>query len=175
MYVETACVLALIFTLIACVLLYVFVLPKRKDGHLNPFLQALHTLFHFKKFYLERILKFVYIVSTCFCILFGFLLLFSRVEYYSSSFFSSSSYSESTLAQGLIFMILFPILLRISYEFIMLLILAVKNLMEMNRKLDPIVTAATKDTPPESKFLYCTQCGTHYDTTKGKCPKCGKE
>jgi len=175
MPIRIASVLALIFALAATILLFVFVLPKRKDKSLPPFLQMLHNIFHFKKLYLELILKALYTFSTALCIFLGFFLLFSRTEFYSYGLFSSNSYSESTALQGLLILIFGPILLRIVYEFALLLILVTKNLMEINRKLGPVALSIANEAVPEPRFLYCTQCGTRYDVNRGKCPICGKE
>jgi hypothetical protein len=166
----------MIFALAATITLFIIVLPQKKNGKLSPFLQFLHDTFHFKKLFLELILKILYVFSTCFCIFAGFFLLFSRTEYISYGYFSShSSYSESTALTGLCLLIVGPIVLRISYEFLMILILAVKNLLEINHKMDPIVKAIEKTDPQEPNYLYCTQCGTHYDTNAGNCPNCGKQ
>lgn len=134
-------------------------------------------------------LKFLYLLSTLFCIFVGFFLLFGKVEYLSPSFFSSyPSYSASTFLHGLILLIVGPVVLRILYEGAMLLIIAVRNLVEINRKLgakpgsasDPIPNEEdTKDAESssvsnESSTLYCSQCGTPYDKSAGVCPNCGK-
>lgn len=172
---QIASILALVFALTATILLLVFVLPKRKDGMLPPFLQLLHNVFHFKKLYLELILKTLYLFSTALCIFLGFFLLFSHTEYYSYGMFSSGTYYESTALLGLLILILGPILLRIVYEFSMLLILVTKNVIEIHHKIDPVVRSVASETVPEPRFLYCTQCGTRYDVNSGKCPICGKE
>lgn len=176
---HVAVILGFICALLATILLYIFVLPNRKNGKLPRFFQFLRDVLTFKKLYLELILRTLYIFSTCICIFWGFFLLFSREEYYSYGVFGGS-YSESTFVEGLIILILGPILLRIVYEFAMLLILAVKNLMEINHKMTPPPPATAELEPePESvsepHYLYCTQCGTRYDANEGNCPNCGLE
>lgn len=186
MPVPLAGVVALILTLAATVYLCAAVLPAHKNGHLPRFLQHLHDLFLFKKLYLEVILRFLYLFSTCLCIFFGFLLIFSRTSYYSHSLFSVTAHYEGTAMQGILLLILGPIVLRILFELLMLLILAVKNLMEMNHKLGKVVPPPASDMtsdksipnidiPIEAKYFYCTQCGTRYDTNAGNCPNCGLE
>lgn len=175
MLTHVATLLGFICALVATILLYVFVLPTRKNGTLPRFLQLLHDVLTFKKLYLELILRALYIFSTCICIFWGFFLLFSREEYFSYGVFGGS-YSESTFIEGLIILILGPILLRIVYEFAMLLILAVKNLMEINHKITPPESSnSEQESLPEPRYLYCTQCGTHYNANEGKCPNCGLE
>lgn len=172
---TVAFILGLIFALAATIVIFIVVLPRKKNGKLGPFLQFLHDIFHFKKLFLELILKVLYVFSTFACIFSGFFLLFSRTEYISYGYFSNHSYSESTALAGLCLLILGPIALRIAYEFMMILILAVKNLLEINQKMDPIIKAIDKAEPKEPNYLYCTQCGTRYDTNEGNCPNCGKQ
>jgi hypothetical protein len=175
MSIQTALVLGLIFALVATVALFVFVLPQKKNGQMGPFLQFLHDTFHFKKLFLELILKILYAFSTCLSIFSGFFLLFSRTEYISNYYFSQSIHYESTAMMGLFFLIVGPIVLRIAYEFFMILILAAKTLLEINRKLTPIVESVEHTELPEPNYLYCTQCGTRYDANQGNCPNCGKQ
>lgn len=170
-----ALILGMMFALAATIALFIIVLPQKKNGKLEPFLQFLYDVFHFKKLFLELILKVLYVFSTCFSIFWGFFLLFSRTDYTSYGYFSANSYSESTALAGLFMLILGPIILRISYEIMMILILAVKNLLEINHKMDPIVKAIGTMEPEEPNFLYCTQCGTRYDSNAGNCPNCGKQ
>lgn len=187
MSLRFAMILGVVLTVISIVLLYLFVLPKKQNGKLPPFLQRLHDFFHFKKLFLEPILKFLYLLSTCFCIFFGLFLLFGRVEYISHPFLSTySSYSESTFLRGLVLLVAGPIVLRILYEGAMLLILAARNLVEINQKFGAAPGTAdatsstqkpdaeTSSTSAETPTLYCSQCGTAYDKSDGVCPHCGK-
>lgn len=143
--------------LTATILLFLFVLPNRKNGRLPPALQWLRDVLTFKKLYLEVILRAFYIFFTCLSIFWGFFLLFSREEYYSYGMFGGTYY-ESTFLEGLVLLILGPILLRVSYEFAMLLIMAVKNLMEINHKM-PTQPASCKSEPTdEPNHPSDTQC-----------------
>ena len=112
-------VLTVVVAIAAVVCLYIFVLPKEKDGNLgNPVLQALHDLFTFKKLYIESITRFLYVLATVFVVVSGFFMLFGR-----------------TFVSGLLMMIIRPVIVRISFEFCMLTILLVKNVIEINNKL----------------------------------------
>lgn len=183
MPISLALIVALILTLGATIYLCIAVLPAHRDGDLPRPLQGLHNLFRFKKLYLEVILRFFYLLSTCFCVFFGFFLIFSRTSFYSYSHFFGETYYQSYALQGLLLLLLGPIALRIGYELLMLLILAVKNLMEINHKLSPSATpqsppdaAEEPSMPPSSlRYVYCTQCGTRYLELAGKCPSCGLE
>ncbi len=154
-----------ILALIATIILFITVLPESKNGRLPPLLQRLHDLLNFKTLLLERILRVLYVLSTCAAILVGFFLLFSRIDYYYGY--------GSTALMGLALMVLGPIAIRITYEAAMLLIFAVKNLMEINRKMDCLPGGEPGSPQPEPHYLYCTQCGTRYDSNQGNCTQCG--
>lgn len=177
MSITTASLLGLVFAIVATAVLYFLVMPLKRAGKLSPFFLALHNILHFKKLFIERILKFFYIFSTCVSIFWGFFLLFAQDEYSSYGYFTSHVTYESTFAEGLVFLFLGPIVLRVVYELVMILILATKNIMELNHKMDALVTtiAPEKHINLEPRMLYCTQCGTHYDANAGKCPNCGEE
>lgn len=122
-------ILGSIATIVLTVLLYLKVLPKKKDGELNsPFLQFLHDFFHFKKLYLEEVLKAIFVVATVACVAIGAFLLITVVSY-------GRYYSQWYGGYGLLLMIGGPIALRLTYEGFMMAILLVKNTIEINNKL----------------------------------------
>ena len=141
----------------ATVLLYIFVMPKSKDGRLPQFFQSLRDIFNFKTLYLEFILKVLYTFGTCACIFIGFFLLFAHNYYYS------------TALSGLLLMILGPIILRVTYELLIMCVLLVKNVMEINGKL----RGPARKEVHQPVMRYCTMCGARYDITAGPCPVCG--
>ena len=61
---ETGLVLAGIAAIIVTILLYVKVMPEANDGKLGSTAQKIHDFFHFKKLYLEVVLKFIYVLAT---------------------------------------------------------------------------------------------------------------
>lgn len=133
---SVAMTLGLIAAVAAIVLLYVKVLPKKLDGRLdNNILQILHDYFHFKRLFIEDIMKFFFILLSVCCITIGFFLLFSSYSY--SSYYYS--YSKSFFMEGLILMIAGPVILRICYEMIMMTILMVQNIIDINKKMDKLV------------------------------------
>ena len=129
---EVSFILGIMAAIILTILAYVFVMPKKNDGHFShPVLQKFHDIFHFKKLYLESILKFIYVLATIFCVCTGFFLIFGYTEiwgYYGTE-------KSSTALIGLLVMVLGPIALRLTYESLMMFILLVKNTMEINNKI----------------------------------------
>ena len=129
---EVSFILGIMAAIILTILAYVFVMPKKNDGHFShPVLQKFHDVFHFKKLYLESILKFIYVLATIFCVCVGFFMIFGYREvwgYYDMG-------KSSTALIGLLVMVLGPIALRLTYESLMMFILLVKNAMEINNKI----------------------------------------
>ena len=118
MPVTLAVIIGLALAFVATVLTYIFIIPDRARKHLPGFLQFVHDLFNFKIMLLETIMKLLYIFCTLGSIGVGFFLLFG------SSFWI-----------GLLLLILGPLVLRGLYEFLMLYILQVQNVISINRKL----------------------------------------
>lgn len=136
-------IIGLVFALAATIVVWIKIVPEKKRPNLNRFFRYIHDLFNFKSLWLERILKFLYIFETFFCIIGGFFLLFNFQTYEDILFndiFSSSSSSHTYTVwngwTGLLLMTLGPIVARILFEFLMMLILLVKNTMEINDKLN---------------------------------------
>ena len=130
---DTLIIIGILLAVAATIFLYIKVMPKKYDGKLeNKFLQFLHDFFHLKTFYIEALTKFVFVLLTCACIFVGFLLLFGKIEYYG---YFGATFEQSTFLYGLGLMILGPLVLRVTYEFVMMAILLVQNVIAINRKL----------------------------------------
>ncbi len=150
-----AIVLGSIAAVVLTILMYVKILPRKMDGTFEkPFYQFLHDFFHFKKLYLEEVLKAIFTLATVACVVIGALLLISTYEtwgYYDT-------YRESTAPYGLLILIGGPIALRLVYESMMMFILLVKNTMEINNKLKgekkeetPVQEAPAQETPAQEE------------------------
>lgn len=162
-------ILSLIATIVCCI----FILPRKNDGHFpTRFGQFLHDLFHFKRLWLEYILKVLYIFETLFVILCGFSFLFMRGGY--------------AFLIGLGVMILGPIAVRILYELMMMLILLVQNVIDINRKLGPggLARSPRDKAPsfdpssapaPTPAVTFCSNCGAQIPPESEFCPICGKK
>lgn len=126
-----AAIIAGILAIGAVVAMFIFVMPKKKDGKLPKILQILHDVAHFKKFYIGDVLKALYILATAFCLIYGLILLFGVVETYS---WYEVRY-QSTAGIGLLIMFVGPVAVRISYEFILMFVTLVQNTSDINNKL----------------------------------------
>ncbi len=201
--VEACYALGVVAAIVVTILLYIKVMPQKKDGTFdNSFSQFLHDYFHFKKLYLEEVLKFVFVLASVACVCLGAFLVLGYEESFRYSYYDGYvTTRESTIGIGLSLLIGGPIGLRLSYEMIMMFILAVKNIMDINNKLSkkpestqsapeetqaPVFKDNSQDAfagpatngqfaAKESKDSWvCPQCGTENSNNYGACKKCGK-
>lgn len=127
MPVEIAITIGAILAVAATVAAYIFIIPDSKREGLNKFLKWVHDVCNFKLLYIEHILKALYILETAFCLIAGFLMLFSVID----GFFFTVYVGWA----GLLVMIVGPIITRLIYEALMLAVLHLKATREINDKL----------------------------------------
>ena len=136
--VETGAVLAVLATIAAMILLYMKVLPRKFDGTFNSkFIQFLHDFFHFKKLYVEEVLKFFFVLATVTCVCFGVFVLRGYQEGFDYNYYTGTyeTTKESTFLYGLLITVVGPVVLRLTYELAMLAIMLVKNVIDINNKM----------------------------------------
>ena len=122
-------VIALVLAVVATVLAFIFLVPEKRREKLCAFGKFLHDALNFKYLIVEKVLQALYIFATAFVILYGVLQLFNvQTSYWGGG-------ATWMGGRGLLLIILGPIAVRLSYELMMMVILLVKNVMEINRKL----------------------------------------
>lgn len=123
-------VLGLIFGLAATVLVFIFFLPEEKKEKFkdSKFLTWLHDVLHFKTLLIEKILRFLYILCTAAVIFVGFFTIFTKGNI------------GINILTGLLTMIIGPIVVRIVYELLMLTVIAVNNIIQINKKMPGTVS-----------------------------------
>lgn len=127
-------IISFLLAIVATVLAFVFIVPEKKRETLNAFGRFLHDTFNFKYLIVEKILQALYIFATAYTILGGFFMLFQTTPAYSD--FYGTSYGSSWLGgYGILVMIVGPIIIRLVYELLMLIIILVKNVISINSKL----------------------------------------
>ena len=178
----TLAVVALILAVVATILAFVFIVPEKNRKKLNAFGKFLHDTVNFKYLIVEKILQAIYIFLTAYIVLSGFLMLF-RVE---DTWGGSKWYG----GEGLLTMILGPIIIRLFYEFLMMFILLVKNVIQINNKLKgdegtaakapvfeaPVFEAPVQEAPVAAEApaaAFCTTCGARVDADAAFCTVCG--
>lgn len=115
----------LILALGAAIAAFILIVPENKGRQLTGFMRVLHDILNFKQLLMEKILKFCYIFFTVYAVLYG---LFGSFEMF-----------EWDAGMGLLLMLtsltLVPLLIRVIFEMSMMLILLVKNVIDINKKL----------------------------------------
>lgn len=116
---------AVIISIILTILLVVLVVPAKRREGLPKFFQVVHDICNFKGLLLEKVLKVLYIFSTINVMLTGIFTWFSGEYNFGMTFLA-----------GLLILVLGPIIVRLAYEFMMLFVLLVKNVIQINNKLN---------------------------------------
>lgn len=116
-------IISTLVSIVCSVLVWIFVLPEKKRPTLNAFFTFVSDVFNFRSLLIEKILKFTYLFSTLFAILFGFLAFIVNIG------------EARTAVIGLLVMLLGPIVLRLIYELSIMAVLLVKNVIEINNKM----------------------------------------
>lgn len=162
-------IISLILALIATILVFIFIIPERKRPVLNNFGKFLHDLFNFKFLIIEKILQFFYVFATIAIILIGFFTLFQVQR----SFYGGSRWIGY---YGFVIMLLGPIVVRLVYEFAMMAIIVVKNIIQINNKLknqnDDVNSASPFAMPNPNEYIPTNAAPTNTYYTNF-CPKCG--
>ena len=115
--------IALVLAIAATVLAFVFIVPAKRRDQMGKFGKFLHDTCNFKYLIIEKILQALYIFATALTILIGFFMLFC------------SDWNGWMGGKGILVMILGPIVVRVTYELMMMAVLAVKNIISINSKL----------------------------------------
>ena len=166
---------SLIFAFSAAVLAFIFIIPEKKREKLNSIGKLAHDICNFKFLIVEKILQFFYVFATATAIFTGFFMLFyapkNGFNYYTGDF--TRKWMGGT---GLLVMFLGPIAIHIFYEFLMMIILLVKNVIQINNKMKApegmeqadIFGVPTVEIP---KKPTCPKCGANVEGAF--CPVCG--
>ncbi len=112
-------IISVVLAIAATVVAYILIIPNYRREKLNGFFRWIHDLFNFKVLLLEHILKSLYILATFFVIIYSFCHLFTGAGF----------------IDFLVILIGGPVALRIVFEFIMLMIVLVRNTNDINKKL----------------------------------------
>ncbi len=167
-YVIFVTIFSIVAALTCAILSVILITPAKKRERLPAFFRWLHDVFNFKALFLEKILKFTYIFATIWIIVFGFFSIFQEP------------------LGGFLVMLLGPIAIRISYECFMLIILLVKNVIEINNRLSGEkkqdmfnpqmpnfnIPVNTYVSPANAETtVFCTKCGAKYNPAVG-CTNC---
>lgn len=181
-------VVATILAIVVTVLAFIFIVPEKRREKLNAFGKFLHDTCNFKYLVVEKILQALYIFATAVVILNGFFMLFTVV------------YGQWLGGYGILVMILGPIVIRLVYELLMMVIILIKNVISINNKLknqngdnatgdvfaSPDISGVreaikqqveakkaetAEEKPAAPAAKFCIKCGAKLDEN-GNCPNC---
>ena len=133
---EFLAVTAMIIAVAATVLAFIFIVPAKKRARLNTFFKFLHDILNFKVLIIEKILQALYILATSLCIVTGVLSLFGMSFYEEYGWHGSYTKMDWAGGRGLLLLILGPIIVRIVYEALMLALILIKNVIQINNKIE---------------------------------------
>ena len=161
---------ALIMAIAGTILSFIFITSEKKRDKLPKFFRIVADIFNFRGLIIEKILKALYIFFTLYSITYGFFTIFTGVNVLSS----------------LLTMLLGPIVIRISFELIMMFVLLVKNVISINNKLKYQTEEPAKDdfsfdystlgndeAPKTDNSVFCPTCGAKIDNGVLFCANCG--
>lgn len=114
---ETWLIISAVLALIGGVVAYILFVSNKDTKEYSGFVSWLHRFLNFKVFFIEMILKVLYMVSAIFITLGSF----SLIRVSIASFFLS--------------LILGNVVVRISYEFVLMFLTLVSNTTEINKKI----------------------------------------
>ena len=126
---EAMAVIAFLVTIVIVIILYVFILPDEKRPKLNKYFRYIHDFLKIRGLMIESIIRFFYVFFVVFTIVAGIITL------------------PDKFWDGLFTIILGPIICRIIFEFLLLQILLVKNVIEINNHLKGIKDESSSETP----------------------------
>ena len=115
--------IALVLAIAATVLAFIFIVPAKRRDQMGKFGKFLHDTCNFRYLIIEKILQALYIFATALTILIGFFMLFC------------TDWNGWMGGKGILLMILGPIGVRVTYELLMMAVLAVKTIISINNKL----------------------------------------
>lgn len=119
-------------TIVLLILAYKFIVPEKRRPKLNKLGQFFHDAFNFKFLIIEKIMQFLYVLATVSCIGFGIFMIIGITSYES---YRGTVYTTWYGWYGLLLVIVGPFAVRLAFESLMMFLLLVKNVIQINKKL----------------------------------------
>lgn len=121
-------IIALVLAIVGGIVAYFLFAKKENKGEYTGFVAWLHDFVNFKKFFVEDILKIMYLISTIYVTL------------------ASFNFIGSNFAAFFLILVLGNVGVRIGYEFVLMTLTLVTNTTSIDRKLTKLT--ANKDVVP---------------------------
>jgi len=119
---------AILALVVGIVVYFVFIAKPYKKGE-NKFVEWLHNFLNFKTFFIEMVLKTLYVITTVFITL------------------SSFCFIGASVATFFLWLILGNIINRVVFELILMMLTLVNNTTEINKKIAAPKKDTVKSTP----------------------------
>ena len=113
-------IISAILAIVGGITAYVMFVSQKKEKKISGFVDWLHDFLNFKNFFIEIILKVLYLITAIYITL------------------GSFSFIRTSVASFFLMLIIGNIIARVSYEMLLMLITIVKNTTEINEKLNYI-------------------------------------
>ena len=130
---STWMIISAVLAIVGGIVAYVLFVSKKNSGEYTGFVAWLHDFLNFKKYFIEVILKAMYLICAIFITL------------------SSFSLIGTSVAGFFLYLILGNVIARISYELVLMLITVVNNTTEINNKLSSKEKKETEKSKPRPK------------------------
>lgn len=137
---QVATTVCWVLAIAGAVVLFFLFLSPRNEGKFRGFLGWMYEFLHFRKLLLETLLRILYMAAAIFLVLYGFLYIFVGLSNFGLN-----------LLTGLGIAVVGNVLLRLSFEFIMLLVTICRNVSEINRKMGGSASSSVPPLQPEKK------------------------
>lgn len=125
-----------VIALFLTILVYIYIIPEKRRSQLNRFGRFLQDLCNFKFFVIEKILRFLYVLTTSISLVGGLAMTFWVQEQYHLDSANQVYVTKEWMGYyGLLLIFFGPIIVRLVYEILMLGLVAVKNIIQINRKI----------------------------------------
>lgn len=114
---STWIIVSAVLALVGGIVAYVMFVSKKNKGEYSGFIAWLHDFLNFKKFFVEVVLKVLYLITALFITL------------------SSFSFISVSIASFFLWLVFGNIFARLGYEFVLMFLTLVSNTTEINKKL----------------------------------------
>ncbi len=142
-------------TVVITLLIWVVIMPKKRDGAFRiPLLQQLHNYFHLKKLYTVNLWKYVFVLLTVACVVFGVVMQISDLLLDYVYVWYLGAYRISVFrVRGLLLALLGPVAVRLVQEFVMAVMLSFRKMEQLDERLKSLEESQkeTKDLHPAHK------------------------
>jgi hypothetical protein len=183
---STVAWICFIIAVLGGIMLSIIFLPKKNERSASRFYTALYNFFNFKKMLAETLFKILYMITSCWITLFALLLLI----------FGEGVNLRYRFISFMLIFIVGNILLRLVYEFLLVILVICRNIVEINKKMSNLQmndssssggVLLENEQPSNLKqeinadsgiqvgVVFCRNCGNQFNSTTSKCPHCGAQ